>query len=196
MYLCGQNDVLKWWTGRMRLNWSEILLRGGGHPKATKFPCGLWDMHSAETAAAWSTRDGWVGRSVPWGYRRETGTIKWGVNHSTSREEVLIGLSFWNASACLADTWNLSTTEFTASPKRPEGERGASIRKFLCFPLILLKINHTCLSVATRAAMDRPIDLAISLVALRDKSVARRSSQTVSGPIPSPSKRSANKSAW
>ncbi len=83
------------------------------------------------------------------------------------------GRSFWNAAACLADSWNLSTTEFTASPKRPEGERGASIRKFLSFPLILLKFNHKCLSVATRAAMDRPIDLAAYLVALRDKSVAR-----------------------
>ncbi len=39
---------------------------------------------------------------------------------------------------------------------------------------MLLKFNHKCLSVATRAAIDRPIDLAISLVALRDKSVAVR----------------------
>ncbi len=48
---------------------------------------------------------------------------------------------------------------------------------------MLLKFNHKCLSVATRAAVDRPIDLAVSLVALRDKSVAQLSSKTAFGPM-------------
>ncbi len=43
---------------------------------------------------------------------------------------------------------------------------GASIRKFLSFPLMLLKFNHKCLSVATRAAIDRPIDLAVFFILL------------------------------
>ncbi len=76
------------WTDR-----SEILLRGGGHPKATTFPGGPWDMRSPETAAPWSTRGGRVGTPVPWGHRRETSTIEWGVNRSTSRGEVLNSLS-------------------------------------------------------------------------------------------------------
>ncbi len=128
---------------------SEILLRGCGHPKATTFLGGPWDMRSPETTAPWSTRGGRVGRPVPWGHRSETGTVKWGVNRSTSRGEIFI-------------------------------------RKCVSFPLELLKLNHKSLSVTTRAAMDRPIDLAVSLVALRDKSVARHSLQIVSGPIPSP----------
>ncbi len=183
-------------TGSVWADRSKTLLRGGGHPQATKFPGGSSDMRSPETAAPWSTRGGRVGRPVPWGHRRETGTVKWGVNCSTSRGEVLTGLSprasgpfprsllrsnnspqirfnlwrlrlsvftvspvfmwgstishalllcgtvggagfrclevwiqrrscFWNATACLADSWNLSTAEVTAPPKRPEGEMGA-----------------------------------------------------------------------
>ncbi len=34
-----------------------------------------------------------VGRAVPWGRRRKTDTVKWGVDCSTSGGEVLIGLS-------------------------------------------------------------------------------------------------------
>ncbi len=61
--------------------------------------------------------------------------------------------SFWNVAVffCLVDSCNLLTTELTASPKRPEGEIWASIRKSLSYVLILLKFNHKCLSVATRA---------------------------------------------
>ncbi len=113
-----------------------------------------------------------------------------------ARYEELVGEEFLECSCFLSWFLKSLTNEFTALPKRPEGEEGASIRKFLSFPLILLKFNHKCLSVATSAAIDQPIDLAISLVPLRDKSVAQRSSQTVSGPIPLPSSRSANKSAW
>ncbi len=57
---------------------------GAGILKATKFPGGPWDM-DPETAAPWGTQGNRVGRPVPWGHRRETGTVKWGVNHSTSK---------------------------------------------------------------------------------------------------------------
>ncbi len=65
----------------------------------------------------------------------------------------------------LLASWNLSTTVLTASPNRPEGKIGASSRKTLSLSLIWDKVNHKCLSVATRAAIDRPIALAVSLVA-------------------------------
>ncbi len=32
------------------------------------------------------------------------------------------GRSFWNAAACLADSWNLLTTDLSVSPKNPEGK--------------------------------------------------------------------------
>ncbi len=65
------------WTDR-----SETLL-GGGHPKASMFPGGSWDMRSPKTAAPWSTRGDRVGRTVHWGHRRETDTVKLGVDRST-----------------------------------------------------------------------------------------------------------------
>ncbi len=71
-------------TGSIWTDHSETLLGGGGHPKATTFLDGPWDMRSRETAAPWSTRGGRVGRTVPWRHRRETDTVKWGVVRSTS----------------------------------------------------------------------------------------------------------------
>ncbi len=82
-------------TGSVWTDCSETLLGGGGHPKATTFPGGPWDMRSPETAASWSTRGGRVGRTVPWRHRRETDTVKWGVDRFTSEGGGggLIGLS-------------------------------------------------------------------------------------------------------
>ncbi len=57
------------------------------HEAPNTFPGGSWDMRSPETAAPWSTRGGRVGRMVPWGHRRETNTVKWGVDRSTSGGE-------------------------------------------------------------------------------------------------------------
>ncbi len=74
-------------TGSVWTDRSETLLGGGGHPKTTTFPGGPWDMRSPETAAPWSTRGGRVGRTVPWRHRRETDTVKWGVDRSTSGGE-------------------------------------------------------------------------------------------------------------
>ncbi len=59
-------------AGGVCADYSETLLRGGGHPEATTFPGGPWDMRLPETAAPWSTRGGRVGRPVSWGHRRET----------------------------------------------------------------------------------------------------------------------------
>ncbi len=72
-------------AGSVWTDCSETLLEGAGIPKATTFPGGPWDMRSPETAAPWGTRGGRVGRLVPWGHRRETGTVKLGVNRFTSR---------------------------------------------------------------------------------------------------------------
>ncbi len=69
-------------TGNVWTDRSETLLRGGGHPKVTTFPGGPWDMRSPETAAPWSIRGGRVGRTVSWGHRRGTGTIKLGFDRS------------------------------------------------------------------------------------------------------------------
>ncbi len=75
-------------------------------------------------------------------------------------------------------------------------EIGASSRKNLSFSLIWDRVNHKCLCVATRAAIDRPIALAVSLVALSGKSVALRSSTISSFFISSPSSISLSRSAW
>ncbi len=178
-------------TGSVWTDHSETLLGGGGHPKG-HYVSG-WTLRYAlarDRCALRHTKwQGW--QTGPWGHRRETGTVKWGVNRSTSRgksslawalgcqdhfpqpsrinngpqirftlwrlrfsvftvfpvfmwgstisnalllcgtweeldldvwgcsrsaaPEIWIqrGRSFWNAAACLADSWNLSTTKFT-----------------------------------------------------------------------------------
>ncbi len=45
----------------------------------------------------------------------------WGCSRSAAPEIwVWRGRSLWNAASCLADSWNLSTTNITASPKKSE----------------------------------------------------------------------------
>ncbi len=69
-------------TGSVWTDRAETLLGGGGHPKATTFPGGPWDMRLPETAAPWSTRGGRVGRMFHWGHQREKDTVKRGVDRS------------------------------------------------------------------------------------------------------------------
>ncbi len=106
------------------------------------------------------------------------------------------GRNHWNAATCLRASWYLSTTESTASPNRPEGASGASIRKTLSFSFISDMVNHKCLSAATNAAMDRPMARAVSLVARRTKSAVLLSSPTSLELICSPSSSSFSRSAW
>ncbi len=73
-------------------------------------------------------------------------------------------------------------TELTASPNRPEGTIGPSMRKTLSFSFISDRVNHKCLSAATRADMDRPMARAVSLVAWRAKSAVLLSSEIISLP--------------
>ncbi len=75
-------------------------------------------------------------------------------------------------------------------------ESGVSRRKTLSRSLISDRINQRCLSTATRAAIDRPVARAVSLVAQRDKSAVLRSSQISSALNPSPSSKSLSRSAW
>ncbi len=62
---------------------TETLLGGGGHPKG-HYVSG-WTLRYAlarDRCALRHTRwQGW--QTSPWGHRRETGTVKWGVNRST-----------------------------------------------------------------------------------------------------------------
>ncbi len=73
---------------------------------------------------------------------------------------------------------------------------GASSRKTLSLSLIWYRVNHKCLSVATKAAIDRPIALAVSLVARSEKSVALRNLAISSFFISSPSSISLSRSVW
>lgn len=56
-------------------------------------------------------------------------------------------------------------------PKSPEGESGTSRRNFILF-FMSDRFSYICLSVATNAAIERPIEQATCLVARRAKSVA------------------------
>ncbi len=48
----------------------------------------------------------------------------WGCSRSAAPEIwVWQGRSFWNVAACVADSWNLSTTDLTALSKRSEGKK-------------------------------------------------------------------------
>ncbi len=81
-----QNDVLKRQTERNRLNWPlwNPPRRGRASQRPLRF---RWALRYALTGDcyAWGTRGGRVGRPDPWGHRRETGTVKGGVNRSTSK---------------------------------------------------------------------------------------------------------------
>ncbi len=106
------------------------------------------------------------------------------------------GRNHWNDAACLLTSWCLSTTESTASPKRPEGNSRAAKRKTLSRSLISNRVNQRCLSAATRAAIDHLMARAVSLVARRDKSAVLRSSLISFALNPSPSSNSLSRSAW
>ncbi len=57
----------------------------------------------------------------------------------------------------LLASWNLSTTELTASPNRPEDESGASSRQTLSLYFISDKVSHRCpLSAATISSHRAP----------------------------------------
>ncbi len=88
-FICSCAVRMTFWNGKPRgtvwTDRSETLLGGGGHPKGHYVSGGPWDMRSPETATPWGTRGGRVGRPDPWGHRRETGTVKGGVNRSTSK---------------------------------------------------------------------------------------------------------------
>ncbi len=152
----------------MRIPWS----RRGTRDASTHF--------TRRATAPWSTGGNRVGKTVPWGHRREKDTIKRGVDLLHFGEGVLrpvlhfegcggarfpyphyldggarkatlcfrcLGLlplsspgdirrgrSLWiAASSCLADSWNLSTTDITASSRKSEEKIGASIRNKLFF---------------------------------------------------------------
>ncbi len=90
--------------------------------------------------------------------------------------------------------------ELTASPNRPEG---ASMMQgvheedpVLLFSVISDRVNHKCISAATRAAMDRPMARVVSLVAQRAKSAVLLSSEMSSDLTCSPSSSSFSRSAW
>ncbi len=106
------------------------------------------------------------------------------------------GRNCWNAAACLRASWYLSTTELMASPNRPEGASGASMRKTLSFSFLSDRVNHKCLSTATRAAMDRPMARAVSLVAQRAKSAVLLNSEMSSELTCSPLSSSFSRSTW
>ncbi len=97
---------------------------------------------------------------------------------------------------CWRASWYLSTTALTASPNRPEGAGGASMRQTRSLSLIFKKVSHKCLSAPTIAATKRPMARAVSLVARRDKSAVRRSSEISSDLISLPSSNSYSSSAW
>ncbi len=104
----------------------------------------------------------------------------WGCSHPAAPRTIeRRGRNRWNAAACLRASWYLSMTESKASPNRPEGISGVSIRKTLSFSFISDRVNHKGLYAATNAAMDHPMARAVSLVARRAKSLVLLSSTTV-----------------
>ncbi len=120
----------------------------------------------------------------------------WGWFHLSAPLWDRRGRYFWNAAACFFASWNRSTTEFTAPPNRPDGETGAFSRNALSLSFIWDRVNQKCLSVTNSAAIDRPIALAVSLVARSNKSVALSISAISSDFIVSSSSKYPNNSAW
>ncbi len=106
------------------------------------------------------------------------------------------GRNCWKAATCWRASLYLSTTALTASPNRPEGASGASMRQTRSLSLIFERVSHKCLSTPTIAATKRPMARAVSLVARRDKSAVRRSSEISSDLISLSSTNSYSSSAW
>lgn len=59
-------------------------------------------------------------------------------------------------------------------PKSSVGETGALRRKFFPFSLMSAKFSHRCRSMTTIAAIERPIAVAVCLVAQRARSMVRQ----------------------
>jgi len=70
---------------------------------------------------------------------------------------------------------------------RHQRRQEASIRKLLYFSFMALKFKTKCISIATRAAIAWPMELSVSLLAQRERSVTRRTFDATSEPIPPPS---------
>lgn len=82
------------------------------------------------------------------------------------------GMNFLKAADCAFASLNLSTTTLTEVPKSPLGKSGATKRKSFSFFPMAARLIHRCLSVATRAAIERPMAAAVCLVVRRARSVA------------------------
>ncbi len=157
---------------------SETLLRRGGHPKATMFPGGPWDMCSPGR----SPEDTEIIITVlrPVLHFEGCGWVCFPCPH------YLGGGGVYGMQLLLVKLIpEISRQPIELHRRSSQRENRSIHKKYFIFLLMLLRLTIDVSQWTPGAA-----------IALRDKSVARRSLQTAFGPIHSPSSWSANNSAW